>query len=106
MTAPEEEAEKPPSVAPACEASFSRDALSFLASPAFYLFVSLGLGCEMWEAKKVSGGIWKMSVMRERERIYLVGSIASDAADGRLNCTSGRVDVGLESGSVLVRHDC
>ena len=40
MIAPEDEAEKPGTLAVAWEASFSSSALDFLASPAFYFDVS------------------------------------------------------------------
>lgn len=41
-----------------------------------------------------------------RKLAYLVGAAASDATEGRLSGTDGGVDVGLESGGFLVRHDC
>lgn len=36
--------------------------------------------------------------------IYLVGRVASHGTDSALDHASGRVDVGLESGSTVVRH--
>lgn len=39
-------------------------------------------------------------------RAYLVRSVARQAANGRLDSSSGRVNIRLETGSVLVRHDC
>lgn len=35
----------------------------------------------------------------------LVGGAAGDVAEDRLGCARGRVDVGLEGGGLLVRHD-
>jgi hypothetical protein len=55
-------------------------------------------------------GVLGMSVrcikVRMEEGTYLIRSISSDATDCRLDCADTRVDVRLESGSVLVRHDC
>jgi hypothetical protein len=39
-------------------------------------------------------------------RADLVSAAASQATDGGLDCAASRVDVGLESRGVLVRHDC
>jgi hypothetical protein len=40
----------------------------------------------------------------ERNRAYLVGITADERAQSGLSGARGRVDVRLESGSVLVRH--
>ena len=34
-----------------------------------------------------------------------MGGVACQAADSRLHCAGGRVNVGLDGGGVLVRHD-
>ena len=43
---------------------------------------------------------------RKKARAYLVRGVASEASYCGLDCTGGRVDVGLEGGGVVVgRHD-
>ena len=86
--APDVEALKGPSLAVAWDASFSSLALSCLAWPAFCCALVL---C-------VQG--------RERQIAYLIASASCEAAESGLDCASGRVNVGLEGGGVLVGHDC
>lgn len=64
--------------------------------------------CLSWlRRRSVSVVSMKLEGGEEGEvRSYLVSIGACQAAESRLHCAGGRVDVGLESGSVLVRHDC
>jgi hypothetical protein len=56
----------------------------------------------------VLGGLLALFVYlsSEYERAYLISGATGQAAESRLNCTGGRVDVRLKSGGFLVRHDC
>lgn len=91
VTAPEDEAEMGPSFAVAWDASFSRVALSFLASPAFFKRVSIYL------VTMVHGGV---------EMTYHIRGIAKDRSDCTLNSARSLVNVGFRGGGVVVRHDC
>lgn len=76
-----------PTLPPAWERSFLASASVFLFSP--------------WVCKKVSE-----ESMKGREDVTdLVGGATREAAENGLGCARGRVDVGLEGGGLLVRHD-
>ncbi len=45
-----------------------------------------------------------MLLARVNGLAYLILSVAGEAANTRLDCTSGRVHVGLKGGGVVVRH--
>ena len=87
--APEEEALYAPILAVAWDASFSSLAFSCFCSPAVYLAALAEVRQRYWK-----GGA------------YLIRRTASKATKSRLDCSSSRVDVGLDSGGLLVGHDC
>lgn len=115
MTAPDEDADKGPTFAVAWERSFLTAASSFLASPALWLL--LAVNRKQYQspcirqngtskvAEKDSTRLYEGVGDVQEERNYLVSSGTCKGAKSGLSCSSGRVDIGLEGGGVLVRHD-